>query len=734
MRWLCILSLGALAAVLGATPIVRAQRPEFAPALDGVIVQYAIQGPRLPVDENADPRAAPPATDEGFRRLAVPTGKSRESFVAELRADPSVVSVETDAAVYAAAEPNDPYYLQSQSQYLAQISAQQAWDLARGSEKVIVAVIDSGLDIDHEEFAGRIWTNPKDSTANGVDDDGNGCIDDAHGCRFVELTPENKLACGYTSSAPTGEIRDDHGQPGSENHSHGTLVAGIIGASGDNGKGIAGAAWNVMLMPIKVLDCGSFGGLPRGSMFNVAEGIAYARRMGAHIINISIASEAGVEAADNLQLRTEIQRAQDAGIIIVAAAGNHIPGTSQVGPGYPAAYTQFDNLISVGAADRALGWAKYSSYGPSIDFAAPGDDIVGPVRTVLSPLRPYVVGIGGTSLAAPFVTSMFALMRSRNSELQARDYLQIAREAATPAAAAPHGQNWAGAGIVNLGQAVGRVPMTITGAALRDWRDAPAGTEVRATIAGVECGTTTTLALGPVSRYTLRIKSEAEAPGCGGPGKVIQFSVGGFPAQPPASWGERDADLALSGLDVSSTPPPPGPVIVQTLNGGWANIVYLDPPGALPAVLNTLPSPWTNVYRWDPEKPGLDDPGGFRHYSKGVPGFVNDMTTLQRYDAVWVDAGAANAATVNPNPPSGLTVDLKPGWNNFVWTGTSAAVADALRPIAGRYLRVLQYDNAARVWLSYFPGQARFSNDFGGLFKLKVYWIFMTEAASLTMP
>ncbi|MFN0095709.1 MAG: S8 family serine peptidase [Dehalococcoidia bacterium] len=731
MRWLllAIVACAGMALPWAATPV--AVFAQDVPQADGVIVQYRMEGPRQAV---ADARAEPATTAEGFVRVRVPAGVSRDAFLAELRSDPAVVRAEPDAPVYAAASPNDPFYLQTQSGYFAQIAAQQAWDLMTNAAPVVVAVLDSGIDLDHEDFAGRLWTNEKDATADGVDDDNNGCVDDHHGCRFVELTSSNRAACGYSSSAPTGNVGDDHGAPGASEHSHGTLVAGILGAAGNNAKGVAGVAWNVRIMPIKVLDCGSFGGLPRGSMFNVAEGIAYARQMGAKIINLSIASEPGDQSADNAKLRLEIERAQAAGIIIVAAAGNHLPGSSKVGPGYPAAYTQYTNVVAVGAAGRTLQWATYSNYGPAIDFAAPGDEIVGPVRTALAPQRPYAVGSRGTSLAAPLVSGMFALMMARNPELPAADYVSQASQAATPPAPAPHGQNWAGAGVINIGQAVARVPMTLAGDALREWRDAPPGTEVRAFVGGVDCGATSTVSVGPVARYSLRVRSELETAGCGAPGKTVQLLVGGFPALPTVPWGLPESSLAVSNLDVSSVPPAPGPIVVQTLNGGWSNIAYLDPAGLLPAVLTSLPSPWTNVFAWDAEKASFDVVGAYRHFSRGAPTFVNDLPELQRYQAIWIDAGAANAATANPNPPPGLKVTLKAGWNNVVWTGTSAPVGEALASIAGKYQQVLQYDNVARAWHSYLPGRQRLLNDFGGLFKLKVYWILMTEDAELTMP
>ena len=101
----------------------------------------------------------------------------------------------------------------------------------------MVAVIDSGIDVNHPEFAGRLWTNPNDIPGDGIDNDNNGCVDDVHGCRFVALTTANHALCGYSSSQADGDVSDDSGtKPDASQHqlvSHGTFVAGIIGAAGE---------------------------------------------------------------------------------------------------------------------------------------------------------------------------------------------------------------------------------------------------------------------------------------------------------------------------------------------------------------------------------------------------------------------------------------------------------------------------------------------------------------------
>lgn len=683
---------------------------------------------------------APPTLEQqGYRRLAVPSGVTRDQYLAQLRSDPHVKHALPDVRVYAAAAPNDVLYLQNQASYMGTIGAPGAWDLSTGNSNVVVAVLDTGIDLNHEDLVGRIWENQRDAANDGIDADNNGCINDRFGCRFVgDSKPPRQQACGYTNAPPNGDIRDDHGKPGATRHSHGTLVAGVIGAAGGNGKGITGVAWNVKLMPVKVLDCGPStpeqpnGSEPEGSMFQVAQGIEYARRMGANIINLSLASEPGAKSSDIPYLREVIAAANQAGVIIVVASGNR----GQAEPGFPAAYTQFPNVIAVGAADDKGAWATYSNYGAAVDFVAPGTSIAGPVRSDLVASQPYAFD-SGTSFSTPLVTGMFALMMSRNSRLSIQEYVQLARDAATPVPVASHRQPWAGAGMINIANAVGRVPATMTGYALKDWRDLAPGAQVKASIGGTECGTSTTVSPSPAiprAYYNLRIKTDLEQNGCGIPGRSFQLFIDGVPVEGAIPWPGRNEDLALGNRDVTTVSPPPGALVVQQLNGEWSNVAHLDAGGPLPSALNAFPPTWSAVLRWDPSKPLLEMAGAFRRFYRGAPSYTADLGTLQTYDAIWVFGSQGNVATGNPNPASGRTISLERGWNNFTWTGNAAAVTEALASLDGRYTQVVQFENTTRKWLSYLPGQPRYLNDFGGLFKLKVYWIYMTTSGTLTMP
>jgi len=717
-------------------PHGRSTKAEQAPPATGEFVVARYDVPGVVGSGRAADGFIPTLEQQGYTVLPVPPGKSSQAYLSELRRTPGIATAEASAPVLAAATPSDPYYGPNQSQYLTSIGAPSAWDTSTGRDTVIVAVIDSGSDFNHPDLQGQFWENKGDLTADGIDDDGNGCVDDRFGCRFINLTPERAQFCGYTASVPSGAVTDDHGRPGSTTHSHGTLVAGIIGARTDNAVGIAGVAWNVRIMTIKVLDCGlpSNRGAPGGHMDNVARGIQYARQMGANIINLSLTGKD--QNSDLSILRDAIAAAQAQGIVVVAAAGNRSSCTDpNTAPGYPAAYTQFANVVAVGASDNLAGntWACYSNYGPAIDFAAPGNDIVSTARSNLGLANPYGID-SGTSFSAPIVSGMFALMMGRNSRLTLQELLIVSRASATPAPAAPHGEPWAGAGIVNLANAVNRVPLTVTGAALNDWKDVGPNTEVRAQVDGVVCGTTRTAGFGVVARFALIVASEQETPGCGAAGKTVQFFIAGSgPAQPQLPWGIRNEDIGIENRDVTTVSPPPGPLVIQSLGTGWNNVAHLEETGNPRTALAYLPLPWTEALRWEPDKPGFSGIGRYSRFAPESPAYISDWQSVAKYDAYWVNAPAANIASVNPTAPTARTVNLKTGWNNFVYTGTNRSVTDALADIDKKYTTVLSFDNNAQAWRSFIPGQPRFVNDFGGLFHLHVYWIFMSSAATLTM-
>jgi len=257
------------------------------------------------------------------------------------------------------------------------ISATRAWDVTTGSRNVVVAVVDSGIDLNHPDLKANLWTNPGEIPGNGIDDDHNGFVDDVHGWNFV---------------ANDGNVQDGYG--------HGTHVAGIIGAVGNNGVGVTGINWNVSIMPLKFQDDHGV-----GYTGDAIKAVQYATMMrrdyGVNVVVIN-ASWGGGTGYSSL-LETAIRDAGSAGITFVAAAGNS--GTNNdVSTRYPSGY-DLPNVIAVGACDSTGSLAGFSDYGAtSVDLAAPG-------TSIYSTLPGGQYGwLAGTSQAAPQVSGTVALL------------------------------------------------------------------------------------------------------------------------------------------------------------------------------------------------------------------------------------------------------------------------------------------------------------------------------------
>lgn len=306
--------------------------------------------------------------------------------------------------------PNDPYY--DHQWYLTKIKADSAWDKISASPDMVIAVIDSGIQINHPDLRGNIWENKKEIIDNKLDDDRNGFIDDFNGWDFVSGTPDPapKFAADWTEAGV----------------SHGTMVAGIIAANGNNNEGIAGVTWRAKIMPLKVLnDKGE------GKTSDVIRAIDYAVNNGADIINLSFVSFIYSEA-----LQDAVRRAYQAGVIIVAAAGNEQSAGQgyniDTTPVYPACY---DNrlgenmVIGVAATDALDQKAAFSSYGKNcVDIAAPGISFFSTVTAGGNPEDSEKIYDGywsGTSMAAPLVSAALALIAQANPELSRSEILNI---------------------------------------------------------------------------------------------------------------------------------------------------------------------------------------------------------------------------------------------------------------------------------------------------------------------
>jgi len=263
-----------------------------------------------------------------LERYAVPLSETAESLAAKMRKDKNVEWAQPNYWRYALATevvPDDPYYRPERNQrqyqqwYLPKINANFAWSLARGSDAIVVAVVDSGVDLNHPDLKARL-------------------------VQGVSIVNQDD----YT---PPADGMDDHG--------HGTQVAGIIGALTNNNLGISGCSWNGKIMPVKVLN-----NKGEGTDADIAEGIIWAVDSGAKIINLSLGGPSD-DGTPPQVLQSAIDYAYDQGCMVIAAAGNSGDNTIH----YPAA---LHHVLAVAATDPWDQRASYSTSGSYVDLAAPG--------------------------------------------------------------------------------------------------------------------------------------------------------------------------------------------------------------------------------------------------------------------------------------------------------------------------------------------------------------------------
>lgn len=314
-------------------------------------------------------------------------GESLQKILKAYRDNPCVEYAEPDYYVRLCRTPDDPNYPQQWA--LPKIDAPEAWDIHTGSHDVVVAVIDTGIDLTHPDFQGNIWTNePELNGLDGVDDDGNGYIDDVH---------------GYDFAYDDGEPMDDF--------SHGSHVAGIIAARGNNGTNVCGICWNATIMPVKGMDPDTL-----GPASGISEAVYYAVINGADILSCSW----GMNPPSDL-LADAFQYAYQQGVVAVAAAGND--NTNRVF--YPAGYS---TVISVGASTQGDQRASFSNYGSWVDLMAPGVNILS--------LSYYgmTMTAQGTSMACPHVSGACAMMLSVNPYLTPDDVHRIVMNSGDPVA------------------------------------------------------------------------------------------------------------------------------------------------------------------------------------------------------------------------------------------------------------------------------------------------------------
>lgn len=293
--------------------------------------------------------------------------------------NPSVAYVVPNVKFKAFGTPNDPKY--GQQWALNTVKAPDAWTVNSGAREVVVAVIDTGVDWQHEDLAANIYENPGEIAGNGVDDDGNGFVDDVRGWDF----------------------RDNDADPmdltSAQNPGHGTHCAGIVGAAFNNGVGIAGMAPGISLMPVRFL-----GADGSGDLLTAAKAIDYAVDNGADVISASWG--ASVSKDQVTPILEAIERANTAGIPFVVAAANDGKNNDSTEV-YPA-NAPSTNVISVAASNSSDGKPSWSNYGfDKVHVASPGEGIYSTL-----PSRKYG-NLSGTSMATPLVAGLVGLLRSQ---------------------------------------------------------------------------------------------------------------------------------------------------------------------------------------------------------------------------------------------------------------------------------------------------------------------------------
>lgn len=285
--------------------------------------------------------------------------------------------------------PNDTRY--AQQPWLPQMALDKAWDLNKGSATVVIAIVDSGTDWQHEDLTANIWTNPKEIPANNKDDDGNGYVDDVRGWDFVGNITSAEAQSGIIK--PDNDARIVTGVSVNDNNGHGTVVAGCSGATTNNAKGVASSGYNCKIIPIKIgSDNPSVRGLLRGY-----DAIAYAADLGADIINCSWGGPGIDPGAQDI-----IDYATAKGALVVAASGNDGLNNDS----YLQSPSSLDGVLSVGSHGSGNRVSDFSNYGMNVAVYAPGENILSTYH------GNQYRGLTGTSFASPLAAGVAGLVKS----------------------------------------------------------------------------------------------------------------------------------------------------------------------------------------------------------------------------------------------------------------------------------------------------------------------------------
>ncbi len=313
---------------------------------------------------------------------------------AELAADPDVEYAQPNYSYHICQTPNDPDFPDQYAHRLIQM--EDAWDISTGSRDVVIAVIDTGVDVNHPDLKNNIWTNEDEIPDNDIDDDGNGYVDDINGWNFGR--DDNEVAPSNEDASVSSVI------------SHGTEVSGVIGAVGNNDQGVVGVNWQCSIMGLRLsLDFGSD---------EIADALDYAAANGARVVNMSFGGDVFGPEGD-LLVQGAIDNAYAQGVLLVASAGN----ADTTRPNYPAAYPNVMSVASTNGEDMKTG---HSTFGPWLDIAAPGTDIV------TTDLGGEYIATAGTSFSAPYVAAVAGLVIGHRPDLSHAQTRAILENTADP--------------------------------------------------------------------------------------------------------------------------------------------------------------------------------------------------------------------------------------------------------------------------------------------------------------
>ena len=339
----------------------------------------------------------------------VRVGTSVGDALSVLRASKDVIAAEPNYKFQVADVPNDPSFSKQwalESQTAVHIDATRAWGLRKGTHSLRIAVLDTGIDRTHPEFVDNLWNNPLEIAGDGIDNDANGYIDDTSGWDFTFSLP--------------GTVRSNGDNNPTDGHGHGTHVSGIIAAQGNNATGVTGICWDAAIVPLKVVgDDGT------GFTSWMIAAIEYCVRN-----NISVANASIGGASYSGFCKAAIDAAGIQGnLLFVAAAGNNGTDNDST-PFYPATY-DCANIVSVASTTSSGAISSFSNRGiASVDIAAPGSSI-----TSTYPQAKAASGYltqSGTSMAAPMVTAVAALLHENRPEWGFADIKKTLLASVTP--------------------------------------------------------------------------------------------------------------------------------------------------------------------------------------------------------------------------------------------------------------------------------------------------------------